>query len=265
MSTHTVKGHTQSKVPASHRKPGSGQIVQIGGLKLGDYATKAAFLRGLYNRGAQSILDSANAMVAAGRPVQEAAEFVVHSRNQLKISVRAQGPWLFRRLNEIRNKRKYGNTIGPTYKQQKARLLARGIPSESVDEVIIGRVAKTSQGFNAARGYLRVASIAGEVVGFALMATQSSPEGLEPLPKTRAEELEAEQARIRYGIPASANIDRHGHLKTNSYLQVDIFDPHVGSEFEQETEEILWWLGLAITYHYDGVTWTVPGHSHAHK
>ena len=102
-------------------------------------------------------------------------------------------------------------------------------------------------------------SVAGEVVGFVLVASQDSPESLEPLPKTKDEEIETEKARLRFRIPATANIDRHEHLKTNSYLQVELFDPHGGDELAEETEEILWWLGLDITYNYGGVSWTVPG------
>jgi hypothetical protein len=82
---------------------------------------------------------------------------------------------------------------------------------------------------------------------------------MEPLPKSEQAQVEAEVARLKYGIPAGTNIDRHGHLKPGFYLQVDMFPPHVGDEMASGTEEILWWLGLDITYRYGSVTWTVPG------
>ncbi len=58
-----------------------------------------------------------------------------------------------------------------------------------------------------------------------------------------------EIARPRFGIPAKVIIDENNHRKKASYLQVDPLDPHVGDEMDQETEEILWWLGVPITYH----------------
>jgi hypothetical protein len=96
-------------------------------------------------------------------------------------------------------------------------------------------------------------------VRFAFIATQNSPAELPPLPTTEKEQVETEATRLRLHIPAGANIDRHGHLKKGSYLQIDTFDPHVGDEMASETEEILWAVGVSITYHYNGVVWTVPG------
>ncbi len=130
-------------------------------------------------------------------------------------------------------------------------------------EEINGRIIKgsqaTSKEFNAAGGRLRLVGTVGEVVGFALTAMTDSPASLPPLPKSKEEEVETERARLRLGIPAGANIDRHGHAKKSSYLQIDTFDPHVGDEFASETEEILYNLGVDITYHYGNATWTVPG------
>jgi hypothetical protein len=42
-------------------------------------------------------------------------------------------------------------------------------------------------------------------------------------------------------------------------MRVDLFDPHVGDELEAETDEILWFLGISISYGYGGAKWTVPG------
>jgi hypothetical protein len=40
---------------------------------------------------------------------------------------------------------------------------------------------------------------------------------------------------------------------------LEFFDPHSGDEFDAETDEILWWLAVDISYRYGGVEWTVPG------
>ena len=137
--------------------------------------------------------------------------------------------------------------------------MTKGIQPENVNRAIIEGVPKTNKFFNKIGPAMKTASIAGEIVGFTLVATQNTPAATSPLPVSEAEKIEIGRTRTRFGIPLSANIDKHGHLKTNSYLQVDIFDPHVGDEFEQETEELLWWLGLDVTYRYSGATWTVPG------
>jgi hypothetical protein len=41
-------------------------------------------------------------------------------------------------------------------------------------------------------------------------------------------------------------------------MQVDPFDMHAGDEMDAEDDEIAWWLGFSISYHYGGVNWTVP-------
>ena len=97
------------------------------------------------------------------------------------------------------------------------------------------------------------------VVGFIFQATQPSSASLTPLPKSQHEQLAIERARLRYQIPAAANIDQHGHLKPGYYLQLDMIDPHIEGEIVAETEEILWFLGVDITYEFSGKKWTVPG------
>jgi hypothetical protein len=228
-----------------------GKIILIGGITAGSVGTQADLLREMYNSGNEEILKTARQMMSEGKTESEAARWVVEARNELKLAVRNKGPVLFKKFTEYRNVAKYGNPVGPSYET----LVAAG----KSDAQIMAGVTKTSEGFNAAGGKLRFIGTVGEVVGFAFMATQNSPADLPPLPTTEKEQLEIEATRLRLHIPASANIDRHGHLKQGSYLQIDTFDPHVGDEMASETEEILWWVGVSVTYHYNGVTWTVPG------
>jgi hypothetical protein len=234
-------------------------IIEIGGLDVQALGNQADLLRQLYRRGDEAILTNGRKLLAGGKSQEEVARWVVAQRNSLKITIRQQGPDLFRKIAEWRNKGEYKNTVGPSYEQIKQKLVGK-VAAEEIDMAIIEGVTKTSKGFNAIGGKMRVVGIAGEIVGVALMATQNSPADATPLPKSMEEQVEAEKARLQYGIPAGANIDRHGHLKPNFYLQVDTFDPHVANEFDSETDEILWWLGVDITYHYGGVQWTVPGH-----
>jgi hypothetical protein len=54
--------------------------------------------------------------------------------------------------------------------------------------------------------------------------------------------------KFELGIPSGAYVDAHGHAKKKSYLEVDAQDiGHSGAECDQETDEILWWLGVDIT------------------
>jgi hypothetical protein len=237
----------------------TGKIISIGSMALTPSGNRADFLRQFYQNGNEQILQEGRQLLKAGKSEEEVARLIVDRRNVLKVAVRNLGPALFRKIAEYRNKIKYGNPVGPSYDGLKHKMLASGVPPQQVDIKIIEGGAKTSEGFNAAGKRMRLVGTIGEVVGFAITATQDSPESYEPLPKTKEEEIEAERARLRLGIPAGANIDRHGHLKKNSYLQIDTFDPHVGDEFASETEELLWWLGVDITYEYRGTKWTVPG------
>ena len=97
------------------------------------------------------------------------------------------------------------------------------------------------------------------------MAMQDSPESLPPLPVSQEKEVEIEKTRLHFGIPAYVIIDEHGHRKKSSYEQIDLMDvAHAGDEFDQETEEIMWWLGVPLTYRAYApgggtVSWTVPG------
>ncbi len=197
-------------------------------------------------------------MLKSGQGEEEVARWIVKERNDLKVVIRNQGNALFREIAEWRNKIKYGNEVGPSYEQRVAELMKK-VPPQEIDITIIEGAAKGSKGFNAAGKVMKGVGKLAVVAGFVVMATQNSPAAEAPLPKTMADEIETERARLRLGIPAGANIDKHGHLKPAFYMQVDIFDPHAGDEFDAETDEILWFLGFSITYRYGGVQWTVPG------
>jgi len=245
---------------------GGGKVLALGGLKLGELGSIADFQRKVYQEGTQQILEEAKRMMARGTKERDAARWVVDQRNALKVFVRKMGPKFFQTYAEFRNRRKYGAT-DPTYEQLADRL-RRGrpprppLPEAKIDIAIIEGVADTSASFNRAGARLRVAGALTEGAALVLTAMTDSPDSWEPLPVSDDEAVEIERARLRLGIPAEANIDRHGHLKPGFYLQLDPFevtDAHTEREVSAETEEILWALGVDITYHYEGVTWTVPG------
>ena len=202
----------------------------IGGIRIDVLGTQADFLRNLYNNGADAILEEARQMLAKGQGQEKVARWVVEQRNALKLEIRLKGPDLFRKIAEMRNKLKYGNPMGPDYPHLKAKGLS--------NRRIIDGVKNTSKGFNAAGGRLRIVGRTAGALGFVFQAMEPSAYELEPLPKSKSEEVEIEKARLRYGIPATANIDKHGHLKPSFYLQLGTFDPHGEDEFFAETEEI---------------------------
>jgi hypothetical protein len=257
-------------------KPGE-LLIPVGG-NIAEYGNVADFMRAAYKEGAGKIFSEAQQMLKAGKSEEDVARWVVGQRNTLKQVLREQGPKLFQAVAELRNKIKYGNKLGPEYEALKAAnvesIMAKETLSEAekiaeiakVDEKIIGGVAKTSGEFNAAGSRLRFLGKAGAVAGFVLTAMTDSPESLSPLPVSQEKEVATEKSRLHFGIPPDVIIDVHGHRKKASYEQVDIFDPHVGGEIDQETEEALWFLGVPITYHAyipggggKQMTWTVPG------
>lgn len=236
----------------SHIPPGSvvagGQVVNI---HMNQYANEADLLRDLYQKGANVIQNAARDRVAGGEALENVARWVVRARNQLKTSIRAQGPALFKKIAELRNQIKYGNSLGPTYEQLRIA---------KTDEQILARMTETSSAFNKSGQFLRSVGLTLEVASFVLAATQDSPDSLPPLPKSEDDQVKTEITRLRLGIPFDANIDTHGHLKKNSYLQIDPMDfGHAGDEMDQETEEILWFFGVPVSYTFRGVRWTVPG------
>lgn len=235
-----------------------GQVIEIGGLDLGRLGDQANALREIYRKGDEKFLSEGRAMLKSGKQEEQVARWIVDQRNKLKVFIRNQGSDLFRKIAEWRNQAKYHDPVGPSYEQRVASLTGKVAPEE-INITIIEGVSKTSKGFNAVGDVMKGFGKAAEGAGFIIMATQDSPAADAPLPKSAAEEIETERARLRLGIPAGANIDQHGHLKPSFYMQVDILDPHGGDEFDAETDEILWWLGFDISYRYGGVQWTVPG------
>jgi hypothetical protein len=235
-----------------------GRVLEIGGMDVEQLGDQANFLRGLYQQGDERILASGRKMLAAGKGEEEVARWVVNERNTLKVTIRDKGPALFRKIAEWRNTKEYGNPVGPSYEDLVKKLGGR-VPPEKINITIVENVKKTSRLFNAAGDVMEAAGTAAGIAGFVVMATQDSPVAAAPLPKSQAEEIEIERVRLRLGIPAGANIDRHGHLKPGFYLQLDLLDMHGDEEMSAENDEILWWLGFSCTYHYGGVEWTVPG------
>ena len=242
-----VNGDSRSHVPPGSVVAG-GQVVNV---HIDQYANEADLLRDLYQKGANVIQNAARDRVAGGEAIENVARWVVRARNELKLSIRARGPALFQKIAELRNQVKYGNPTGPTYEELRAA---------KTDEQIIARMTETSAAFNKSGRLLRAVGLTLEVASFVVVATQDSPASLPPLPKSEEDQVKTEITRLRLGIPFDANIDTHGHLKKNSYLQIDPMDfGHAGDEMDQETEEILWFFGVPISYTFRGVRWTVPG------
>jgi len=235
-----------------------GEVIEISGLDVEQLADEATTLRAVYNKGNEELVAKGRAMLAKGDSEEKVARWIVNERNELKVTIRKQGNALFRKIAEWRNQSKYQNAKGPAFEQRVASLSGK-VPPEKINITIIEGTTKTSAAFNAAGEVLGGVAKAAEVAGFIVMATQDSPAADTPLPKSATEEVEIERARLRLGIPAGANIDKHGHLKPAFYMQIDILDPHGGDEFDAETDEILWFLGVSLTYRYGGVEWTVPG------
>jgi hypothetical protein len=238
-----------------------GSVLEIGGMDVEQLGDQANFLRKLYQQGDEQILASGRKMLAAGKGEEEVARWVVKERNTLKVTIRERGPALFRKIAEWRNIKEYGNPVGPSYEDLVSKLGTKSppVPPEKINITIIENVKKTSLLFNAAGDVMEAAGTAAGIAGFVMMATEDSPVGAAPLPKSQADEIEIERVRLRLGIPAGANIDTHGHLKPSFYLQIPFGDMHGGDESDAEDDEIAWWLGFSCTYHYGGVEWTVPG------
>ena len=246
----------------------AGGDVRVGGaplvlsLNLDRIADQTLFLRELYRSSSEGIQTAARALLKAGKSEEFAARWVVRQRNLLKHEIRLKGPALFRKIAEARNLKKYGDPLGPNHAGLRTGQRGPGMANAAAktDAQILEDVAKTSRAFNVGAKALKVVSVSLGVATFVLTAMQDSPDALDPLPQSDEALVATERARLRLGIPAGANIDRHGHLKKSSYLQIDVMDfGHAGDEIDQETEEILWWIGVPITYKFEGVSWTVPG------
>ena len=235
----------------------AGTVASIPTSQLALAGTEADLLRALYRAGTESIHAQAQGMLKSTGDLERAARFVSDARDKLKIQIREQGPELFKAVAEARNEAKVQDALGETYEQRFARKLAKLGSADKANAAIIDGVTDTSRVFNLAGTVMKVTAGVTQIL---LSGLENSPGSYGPLPKSKQEEIETEKSRLRYGIPADANIDRHGHQKRGSYLQVDVLDPHVADEIDQETEEILWALGVDITYNHNGVTWTVPGY-----
>jgi hypothetical protein len=240
---------------------GGGQVVQVGGMDLFVAGGQATFQRQIYSDLLDWTFKTATKKLESGETERDVAQWCVWQRNSIKQFVRESGPTLFKRVVEQRNRVFYGNRLGPNYSEIRFKFLRKGVPAADIDKRIIMGSRKTSRIFDKVGPTMKLLGVVME--GTALVVTavtaDNSPESLDPLPVSPEEELEREEVRLRYGIPATANIDRHGHLKPGFYLQIDIEDPHVDREIEAETDEILWYMGVDITYSYNGHKWTVPG------
>jgi hypothetical protein len=73
-------------------------------------ATRVAYVTAV-----RAIPRAAAARIAAGENAAAVAREAVAARNAAKIAARARTPQPFRGITAIRNKRKYGNPVGPTY------------------------------------------------------------------------------------------------------------------------------------------------------
>lgn len=253
-------------------------LIAIGG-DISSYSNVADFMRASYSEGLLKIQAQAQAFVKAGKTENEVARWVVSQRNALKQQIRDLGPKLWAKAVELRNKLKYGDKLGPEFEAVRAAQiknitssknlseLEKAAAIEKIDEKIVEGITKTSNEFNKAGSRLRILGTLGQVAGFVLTAMTDSPEASAPLPASEAKQVAIEKTRLHFGIPPEVIIDEHGHRKKASYEQVDMSDVgHLGGEMDQETEEILWWVGVPITYHAyipgtggKQMTWTVPG------
>jgi hypothetical protein len=244
-----------SQLAASFPKDGPDPRVACTiGMELDKFGTEAEFLRELFHRGNGEICRKASKSLEQGKKIEDVARWVVRARNDLKVQVRGRRPYLFQKVAELRNQylAGYKNPVGPSYEQLKA--------TPKTDAKIIDRVEKTSVLFNNAGKTLRFVGATLKVASFVFALREDSPESLPPLPKSEEEMVECEITRLKLGIRPEINIDRQGHPKKNSYLQIGMSDLlHAEDELDQETDEILWYFGAPITYTYDGMSWTVPG------
>lgn len=81
---------------------------------LGLAAQDLQALRELYNNGALAIRQEAQLMLEHGAPPEQVANWANAARNELKATVRDEGPRIVKRIAEARNIAKYGNPLGPS-------------------------------------------------------------------------------------------------------------------------------------------------------
>jgi hypothetical protein len=78
-------------------------------------------LREVYANGTTAIGDEARLMLSRGVAEAEVAEWANQARNALKAEIRNRGARIVKVVAEWRNVRKYGNPLGPTAEQLRAR------------------------------------------------------------------------------------------------------------------------------------------------
>lgn len=74
-------------------------------------------LRQVYEAGTKAIKAEADIMLSKGVPVDQVADWANRARNQLKATIRDEGPRIVKRVAEARNAVKYGDTVGPSAEQ----------------------------------------------------------------------------------------------------------------------------------------------------
>ncbi len=122
---------------------------------------EADFLRRLYDVERAVLEKKIAEQTAKNIPTEDIAKVASVERNVIKTKVREQGPKLWKALNEIRNKGKYGNPIGPSYDELFERQLEEGVPRSEIPGKILKGATKSSGLYNAIP---RVARAAGRVV-----------------------------------------------------------------------------------------------------
>lgn len=113
-------------------------------------------LRALYEEADRAIYQTAQRLIAEGRPVEEVARWANAARNEAKVRIRRWDLDVLRLLAEQRNLRKYENPIGPSYEKLRTGDPARGIAPKT-DKQIIESAAKANLKVNRWVGRLRIA------------------------------------------------------------------------------------------------------------
>jgi hypothetical protein len=118
-------------------------------------AQDVARLREMYQVGAKAIAAEAEAMEAAAQgslpKLLEIATWANKARNELKAKIRDQGIKIIKVIAEARNIKKYGNPLGPSAEELRAKGLS--------DADIIKSTRKSNPGANRWAGRLRVAGL----------------------------------------------------------------------------------------------------------
>ncbi|NWF68999.1 MAG: hypothetical protein HXY40_07930 [Chloroflexi bacterium] len=106
-------------------------------------------LRQMYVTGARAIQEEANLMLARGVSPDKVAEWANNARNQLKVTIRDEGPRIVKRIAEARNIAKYGNPVGPNVDDLRS--------AGRTNEQIIEGAGRASGGASRWAGRLRIA------------------------------------------------------------------------------------------------------------